>query len=157
RPGPSERASRPGRRRRGPPAGAGPGRRRGNPIVIGKKWEKKSEIPARRGWTTVKEEFIDKARSARQALLASLDGIEEAALTSVRVCGTWTARDVLAHVAASDLDILDALRQARAGEKVTWPWDESDVETWNEVGVAQRREWPMARILAELRDSHARL
>ena len=105
----------------------------------------------------MKEEFIDKARSARQALLASLDGIDEAALTSVRVCGTWTARDVLAHVAASDLDILDALRQARAGEKVTWPWDDSDVDTWNEVGVVHRRQWPMPQILAELTDTHARL
>jgi uncharacterized protein (TIGR03083 family) len=105
----------------------------------------------------VKQEFIAKARAERQALVDFVQGIDDTKLTTVPICGTWTARDVLAHVAASDLAILDALRQTHAGEQVKWAWDGSDIDSWNEDEVALRRNWSIARILAELADTHARL
>jgi uncharacterized protein (TIGR03083 family) len=105
----------------------------------------------------VKQEFIAKARSERQALLDSVKGVDEATLTTLPVCGTWTARDVLAHVAACDLVALDVLRQARAGEKLTWAWEGSEGDTWNEDEVARRRDRSMAQIQAELAESHGRL
>lgn len=103
----------------------------------------------------MKQQIIDAARGERQALLAALEGIDEAKLTTVPVCGTWAARDVLAHVAAVDATVLDALRQARAGKEVVWAWASApDGDSWNQAQVASRQDRSLAQLRAELEESH---
>ena len=71
------------------------------------------------------------------------------------VYGTWTAKDVLAHLAAIDLAALNALRQSVKGEDVTWPWDSyPDGDSYNAAEVAKRRDWSFAQVRAELDQTH---
>lgn len=99
----------------------------------------------------MKQRFVDAVRDERAALLASLDGIHQARLSSQPVCGTWTAKDVLAHLAAVDGAALHAINQARRGEAVTWPWESyADGNIWNEAVVNARRDRSVADVRAEL-------
>lgn len=67
------------------------------------------------------------------------------------MCGTWTAKDVLCHLAAVRAVALSALRQEQAGQPVTWPWNAyPDGDAWNQAEVERRREGSVAEIRAEL-------
>jgi uncharacterized protein (TIGR03083 family) len=105
-----------------------------------------------------KQEFLEAARSAREALLAAVNGVDEAVLTTKPVCGTWTAKDVLGHLAMTDAGVLAAAQQARRGEKVTWAWDDApDGDQYNEAQAAMRRNLSVAQVLSELRDTRRAL
>ena len=99
----------------------------------------------------MKNEFIAALRTERQGLLAAVDGLNEETLTTVPVCGAWTARDVLAHLAEVDLALLSALKQVRAGEPVKWAWESApDGDAWNQNAVASRQSRSLSEIRAEL-------
>lgn len=63
-----------------------------------------------------KHEFLDERRFARELLYAALNGLDERTLTTTPVCGTWTTKDVLAHLAAWESDVLLDLQRIRRGE-----------------------------------------
>jgi hypothetical protein len=93
--------------------------------------------------------------TARAELLYSVLGLEEVALTSVPVGGDWTAKDMLAHVAAWEawtVGRLDLALSGRAAEIVG-----VDDETENPRIHAERKDWPLCRSLAELSRTHAGL
>ncbi|MGH2459426.1 MAG: maleylpyruvate isomerase N-terminal domain-containing protein [Chloroflexota bacterium] len=99
----------------------------------------------------MKREFIGELRAENQELLALIDGIEEATLTMVPVCGTWTAKEVLSHLAAVRIAALNAFRQEHAGEPVTWAWSAyPDGDAWNLAEVEHRRNRSTVEIRAEL-------
>jgi uncharacterized damage-inducible protein DinB len=93
--------------------------------------------------------------SARADLIFSVLGLEGAALSSVPVGGDWTAKDMLAHVAAWEAWTVGRLEMAlsgRAGEMVG-----VEAETENPRIHAERKDWPLCRALAELARTHAGL
>ena len=99
----------------------------------------------------MKQNFISTVHAEGQALLAAVDGVDEALLTAAPVCGTWTAKEVLSHLAAVRIVALNAFRQERAGQEVTWAWSAyPDGNAWNLAEVARRRDRSVAEIRAEL-------
>ena len=66
---------------------------------------------------------------------------------------SWTARDVLAHLAVSESGQLGPLRRALAGE-VTLPAD-FDLNRYNRGSVKKRADKSAAELLAEIEAGHA--
>lgn len=103
----------------------------------------------------MKQQFIEAVRAERQALLSAVEGVAHATLSTVPVYGTWTAKDVLAHLAAIDVACLGALRQSVKGEDVTWPWESyPDGDSYNAAEVAKRRDRSFSQVRAELERTH---
>jgi uncharacterized protein (TIGR03083 family) len=104
------------------------------------------------------QEFVGAVRREQEAVLAAIAGLSEDSLTTVPICGTWTAKDVLGHLAASDATVLGAVQLAHRGEPVRWAWDGyADFDRWNAEEAARRQDWPLARVLAELQETQAAL
>ncbi|HVC35546.1 MAG TPA: DinB family protein [Chloroflexota bacterium] len=103
----------------------------------------------------MKQQLISAVQSERQAVFTALEGIDDATLTMAPVCGTWTAKEVLAHLAAVDTAVLGVLRQARAGDAVTWAWDSAtDGDSWNQSEVDRRRHRSIAQVREEIAETH---
>ena len=85
---------------------------------------------------------------ARARLLSAVESLE-AGETTLPVSEGWTLCDVLAHIAgwaAWDLHSINAIRQ---GEQPDLSAIE-DVDAFNAKLVAEREEWSLSRILAEM-------
>ncbi len=93
--------------------------------------------------------------TARADLLYSVLGLEEAALTSIPVGGDWTAKDMLAHVAAWEAWTVGRLELALSGRYAEIVGVDDEVE--NPRIHAERKDWPLCRALAELARTRASL
>lgn len=63
----------------------------------------------------------------------------------------WTHKDILAHLAGGNDQILQQfLRSVAAGAPLDTALFQLDTDAENERGVAERREWPVDRLIAEL-------
>jgi uncharacterized protein (TIGR03083 family) len=78
----------------------------------------------------------------RDALLPILGRTPAGAFDRPTVCAGWTVRDVLAHCGAA----LQRLAEGRL---------HGFTPELNELDVAERRSWPLARVLAELEQGYA--
>ncbi|MDH4119699.1 MAG: maleylpyruvate isomerase family mycothiol-dependent enzyme [Acidimicrobiia bacterium] len=76
-----------------------------------------------------------------RALPPILDALDPAQFQLPTVCDLWSVRDVIAHCAA-------AMTRLAAG--TTSGYTAAD----NQVDVDTRREWPIERVIAELRDAY---
>lgn len=85
--------------------------------------------------------------AARQELLASLAGLAPG--SPALVCGEWTAKDVLGHLADWEWVGVEGLRHMASGES---PLVELvvDLDAWNREHVAARRDRPWEAVLQDL-------
>jgi hypothetical protein len=67
------------------------------------------------------------------------------------VCGAWSVKDVLGHVAFWDRYSADVARREAAGESTA---DEVDWQAMNEVDAAAKADWTVAAIRTELAAAH---
>jgi hypothetical protein len=104
-----------------------------------------------------KQEYLTDLRASRQELLATLGAADEGALASLPICGIWTGKQVLSHLAAAELAALDFARQAGRDETPTWAWDGVDGDQWNQDTVDSRQGLTVDQLLAELTETHAAL
>ncbi len=101
------------------------------------------------------QQFIEAVRAERKALLSAVEGVDHATLSTVPVYGTWTAKDVLALLAAIDVAVLSALRQSLKGDGVTWASESyPDGDSYNAAEVAKRRDRSFAQVRSELEKTH---
>jgi hypothetical protein len=94
--------------------------------------------------------------TARAQLLAAIEGLSEADMTTLPALGAWTLRDVLAHIsgwAAWDLQTIEALRQGEHPDLTAI----RDVDVFNSRLVTERADWSVARILDEMEETHVAL
>lgn len=94
----------------------------------------------------------DKVQAARSRLLAAVEGLAPAAWEWRPEDGRWSIRLVLAHVGSAQWSHLAVARRLLAGQPVDLPG--FDLDTWNEAQVAERADWPVSRVLADLEAAH---
>ena len=88
-------------------------------------------------------------------LMDCLDQLTEEELTSTAIVGTWTVKDVIAHVWSwSD----EAVQMVKAWQK-PWPWQEDVTydDAWNESQVTARKALPLITIVDGITGTHRRL
>lgn len=88
-------------------------------------------------------------------LQAACAGLDDAAKTTV-MQGTWTLKDILAHIAGWHREMTPALERVVRGEKaVPAGTDYSDFDAWNARFVEARRAMTPAQVEADMAASFA--
>jgi uncharacterized protein (TIGR03083 family) len=103
-----------------------------------------------------KAAFLDRIRSARQALNEAISGLSEEELTAERAVGDWSVKDVLAHLASWQGEATLAVERAACGEEVG-PLISGDGDEWNQRRVEERRRLPLVDVVQEFNETHDRL
>jgi hypothetical protein len=105
-----------------------------------------------------KAELIFNIKVEREKLQGVLDRIALEDMTIPGVTGEWSAKDVLAHLAAWCSRAVTLLFQAERGVKLQRP--QSNAPDWADVNAkdyASQRDRSLDRILADFHGSHAQL
>jgi hypothetical protein len=101
-----------------------------------------------------KKALLKRISRERDRLLATLDVLTEEEMARPGACGEWSAKDVLAHIAAWEEECARAIGTLGKGE----PWDvDYDLEAWNDQTYRQRRSLPLDQVRREFQGAHQTL
>ena len=100
----------------------------------------------------------DVLKYGQMTLLGSLGGIPEADWETPGVCGVWSVKQIVAHLASYEAAFADALLEVCGGGGATPTLDHfrSDPAGFNDAEVAARSALSPAETLAEMNAEHAR-
>jgi uncharacterized damage-inducible protein DinB len=106
-----------------------------------------------------KQEWLERLAFKREELLMSVEGLSQIGWTMDEVLPGWTAKDVLAHIAAWETRVATYLPDLLADSGRRWNGGPVGVEadTFNAEQVALRRERTPRELLQELADSRRRI
>lgn len=103
---------------------------------------------------SAKDELLRQAQEEFKAFKAAVQGLDERQLTEVWL-GTWSIRDILAHISGWHRELGPGLERLARGEK---PFPEGtsyeDVDGWNARFAAAKKNVPVSELLKELDASH---
>jgi len=103
---------------------------------------------------TTKAELLNEAAREYKALHETLQGLNETQMTEAWL-GTWSVRDIVAHIAGWHQEMSPALERLARGERpIPEGVSYNDVDGWNERFVAAWRTTPVADVLLELDRTH---
>ncbi|GAB4216794.1 MAG: hypothetical protein OHK0022_58340 [Roseiflexaceae bacterium] len=96
--------------------------------------------------------LIDELDAARAALLASIAGLDEAALDRKGLVGEWSAKNVLAHIAGWEVWVIEMLQTRLEGGELPdhLRAAAADEHAFNAAQVAEREELTPDEQLMEL-------
>lgn len=101
-----------------------------------------------------KDELLNQAAREYKAFHEAIQGLNEEHMTEVWL-GTWSVKDIVAHISGWHREIGPALERLARGEKpVPVGVSYDDVDAWNEKFAAARREAEVADVLLEFDKSH---
>jgi hypothetical protein len=83
---------------------------------------------------------------------ALIDRLEPADWTAIAL-GVWTTKDLVGHLGAFEVRFAEVLTLFVGDEPAT-SLRESSPATFNDEQAAIRHDWPVDRVVAELRDAH---
>lgn len=103
---------------------------------------------------SAKDELLTQAQEEFKAFKAAIRGLDERQLTEVWL-GTWSTREILAHISGWQRELGPALERMARGEK---PFPEgtnyNDVDSWNARFAAAKKNTTGSEALKELDASH---
>jgi uncharacterized protein (TIGR03083 family) len=97
-------------------------------------------------------ELLKALEDARAGLEAALAGLVETQLLAADACGTWSIKDVLAHLTACEAELVTGLSRIRHGQspgKVLYT--DAEIQAQNEKWQAENRDRPLDWVLADFR------
>jgi hypothetical protein len=89
-----------------------------------------------------------KLEASRAKLLATVDGLQAQAWEWRPADGRWSARLTLAHVGSAQWSHLEVAQRLVAGKPTAIPG--FDLDEWNNTRVAEREDWSVDQVLADL-------
>ncbi|MBI3981601.1 MAG: maleylpyruvate isomerase N-terminal domain-containing protein [Gemmatimonadetes bacterium] len=97
----------------------------------------------------------DILRYGHQTVLDTVDGLPDTEWDTGGVCGVWSVKDIVAHLASFEHVLVDVLNSLLAGGPTPY------LERWagdkfNEEEVAKRKSKTPAQVFAEYKDTHAK-
>jgi hypothetical protein len=102
-----------------------------------------------------KQTTIKEVQDGYNALLASVQGLDEQAMSKV-FYGTWSAKDILAHIAGWQHTMTEALERMARGERPTPEGvDYSDADAWNAKFALAMKQQNASTVIADLQQSFA--
>ena len=101
-----------------------------------------------------KQELLNEAARQYKAFHEAIHGLNEEQMTTVWL-GTWSVRDIVAHMSGWHREMVPALERIARGERpVPAGVSYDDVDGWNEKFAAARSNTPVADVLLELDKTH---
>jgi len=101
-----------------------------------------------------KDELLNEAAREYKALHEAWQGLNESQMSEVWL-GTWSVRDIAAHIAGWHREMVPVLERLSRGERPLPPGvSYDDVDAWNERFAASRRSTAVADVLLELDETH---
>src|SRR3989442_15667129 len=101
-----------------------------------------------------KDELFNQAARDHKAFHETLTGLNEAQMTEVWL-GTWSVKDIVAHISGWHREMGPALERLARGEKpVPAGVCYDDVDAWNAKFAAAKKGTPGADVLLEVDNSH---
>lgn len=91
-----------------------------------------------------------------RTLMSTLDGIPPDQWTTPDVCGYWSVKDIIAHLASYELVLIDVLGNLVDGRPTPNLRLFSDAK-FNDLQVEQRQGNSPAQVLAEYEDAHQKV
>lgn len=105
-----------------------------------------------------KQQLLDRLENAWADLQASFAGLSEAQMTQPGVTGDWSVKDILAHVTTWEEEALRMLPLILDGQTPPRYADlYGGLNAFNAQMSAQKRDLPLAEVLAQLDATHRRL
>jgi DinB superfamily len=101
---------------------------------------------------------VDILKYGHLTVLQTLDGYPESAWDTPGACGTWSVKDIIAHLASHELLLVDVLTTLR-GSGPTPALDRFFElrSQFNDAEVSSRKEQTMQEVLGEYNDTHAQV
>lgn len=101
-----------------------------------------------------KDELLNQAAREYKALHETLQGLNEIQMTEVWL-GTWSVKDIVAHISGWHREIGPALERLARGEKpIPAGVSYDDVDAWNARFAAAKKPASVADVLLEFDKSH---
>jgi hypothetical protein len=95
-------------------------------------------------------ELLTELIRVRAELQQLLDDLSETHMLAPGALGTWSVRDVLAHLTAWEVDMLTNLGRVKRGAKPgTTRWTQATIQKQNETWHAEMRDRPLNSVLAD--------
>ena len=95
----------------------------------------------------------DILRYGQQAIDGLIDRLQPVDWEAIAL-GTWTTKDLVGHLGAFEVRFAEILTLF-VGEEPATNLRATSPATFNDDQAAIRRDWPVERVVAELRDAHA--
>ncbi|MBI3028702.1 MAG: ClbS/DfsB family four-helix bundle protein [Candidatus Rokubacteria bacterium] len=103
---------------------------------------------------STKDKLLKQAEAEFQAFKAALRGLDDARLTEVWL-GTWSIKDIAAHISGWQRELGPALERMARGERpIPEGTSYDDADAWNAKFAAARKDSPVSEVLGELDLSH---
>ncbi len=101
-----------------------------------------------------KQDLLSRAAEEYRAFHQAIDGLNEAELTEVWL-GSWSIRDIAAHMSGWHREMGPALERMALGERPVPPGvSYEDVGAWNAKFAAAKRQTPVTEVLLDFDRSH---
>ena len=107
-----------------------------------------------------KQELIGYLGAERAKLEAILARVKPEQMTQTGVCGAWSVKDIVAHLAVWTSREVTVLFQAERGQKISYGVPDDSANDWVNVNAkdyAQQKDRPLDRILEDFRGAHKQL
>lgn len=102
--------------------------------------------------------LLKRIESAWQDLLAACDGLSDAELLAPGVTGTWSVKDIIAHVTVWENEALSHLPAVLAGRRPPrYSVTHGGINAFNAEMTQRNRDLPLSEVLRQRDDTHARL
>lgn len=101
-----------------------------------------------------KEDLLRQAQEQFQAFKVTLGGLDDKRLTEVWL-GTWSIKDILAHISGWHYEMGPALERMARGERpIPEGMNYQDPDSWNARFAAAKKDTLVSELLRELDASH---
>lgn len=116
-----------------------------------------NKTPAAAGATS-RVRLLRRIATAWQDLLAACDGLSDAELLEPGVAGTWSVKDIIAHVTVWESEALSHLPIVLAGRRPPrYSVTHGGINAFNAQMTQRNRDLPLSEVLQRRDDTHARL
>ena len=103
-----------------------------------------------------KQDLLQRAEQESDGLKAAIKGLDDRQMREVWL-GTWSVRDIVAHLTGWHREIIPALARLGRGEAPHADGAYDDADAWNARFVAARQGLTPAALLDDLERSHREL
>jgi uncharacterized damage-inducible protein DinB len=100
-----------------------------------------------------KEDVLRELNEARAKLLGALEGLSADQMLMPGAVGIWSVKDVLAHIATWESELVTALSQVQ-NRRVPSMLAIEDIDDWNEDQYHANVQRPLEAVLADLEGVH---